>query len=449
MKPPAPRTVSRRGVLAAAGLLPVAALTDCSALTPGSSAKQSKPTHVSTTVPKQKVTLRLAYADEPPTKELIQGFQKHFPQVTIKPEFTQFNSYVKSIKLSMSSDSSPDIAEYNPGAMRALIPAGLVLDLDAYSSAYHWSDSFPESGLAILRSDKSAKRYDTGSLYATPAGMSIVGVYYNKKLAAKAGITAPPKTFAQFESALAKAKSHGLTPLEVGGLDVGGLHLWAALQNTMTPVEQYRNWVFGAPGSTIELPGAKRAAQKVLDWSRRGYISKSANGTSEADATTKFAQGASVFTVTGNWSASTLGKAMGGNVGFFVFPGSTASSAPVASGASVAYSISAKTKHADVAAAFLNYMSSTDAAKIQAAAGFEPVNVHTPLSPTGVNAAIIDGFKSVVSGNGAGILPFPDFAAPKMLDALGSGTQALLGGKKSAEAFLRSLQEIWTGYHGK
>lgn len=436
----------RRALATAGALAAVTILAGCS-LTPDSSEDSSStPADVSTTVPKEKVTITLAYADDPPTKALIEGFQKRYPQVTIEPQFTHFNDYVKSIKLAMASGTPPDIAEYNPGAMRSLIPAGLVQNLDAYEDAYKWQDGFPPASLDVLRTDRDAKRFGTGSLYAVPGALSVVGVYYNKELAAKAGIDVPPATLADFEDALAKAKASGELPLSVGGLDTGGLHHWAALLNVMMPADEYRDWVYGSPGATIVTDGAKQATRTFVDWVKRGYIAKSANGIGEQDSAAAFAKGKAVFHINGNWAAAVLREAMDDNLGFFLLPGVEPSAPAVANGASVAWSISSKSRHKDVAAAFLDYMRSPAAAGIQAAGGFMPVDVDAAPPAEGVEGDIAKSFKAVVANDG--ILPFPDFAAPSMLDALTSGVQGLIGDKKSVDAYLDSLQDVWIDYHG-
>ncbi len=428
-------------------VIAAAAVAGCGSLTPDSSDDSAKPTApVSTKLSDEKVTLTLAYADDPPTKALIAGFEKAHPQVKITPQFTQFNDYVKSIKLSMASDSPPDIVEYNPGAMRSLIPAGLVLNLDRYEQAYKWRGAFPPSSLDVLRTDTGAKRYGTGSLYAVPGALSVVGVYYNKRLAEQAKITTPPKTLADFETALAKAKAAGLQPLSVGALDTGGLHLWAALLNVMTPVDGYRKWVYGTPGASIVTDGATQASEKLAEWAKQGYIPKSANGIGEQDSAAAFAKGKGVFLVNGNWAQAVLSEAMGGDLGFFLMPGVDAGAPAVASGASVAYAISAKSKHADAAAAFLDYMRSPEAAVIQSAGGFMPVDVTAAPAAEGAQADIATSFKAVVENDG--ILPFPDFAAPSMLDALTAGGQGLIGQKTAAPTYLESLQGVWTNYHG-
>ena len=91
-------------------------------------------------------------------------------------------------------------------------------------------------------------------------------------------------------------------------------------------------------------------------------------------------------------------------------------------------------------------MRSAEAAPIQTASGFMPVDVDAAPAVQGVDADIADAFKKVVADDG--ILPFPDFAAPSMLDALTSGVQGLIAGKTSPQDYLGSLQDVWSGYHG-
>jgi raffinose/stachyose/melibiose transport system substrate-binding protein len=426
--------------IAAAGV--ILALAGCA----GGGAKPAAPSSVSKDLTTGPVTLTLAYTDDPPTKALIDAFHSMHPNITITGQQTPFSDYVKSIKLSMASPTPPDIAEYNPGAMRSLVPAGLIDDLSSYERLYGWGTGFPASSLEVLKSNPTATVYGTGGLYAVPGALSVLGVYYNKSLVKAAGIAQPPTALDQFGQNLAAVKRTGKTPLSVGGLQVGGFQVWNALGNVLGDEKQYRDWVYGTPGATIQTDGAKKAAQQVIDWAKAGYLPASANATADSDAQASFANGKSAYLITGNWAASTIAKSMGDNVGFFLLPPATAGGAPVASGASVAYSISARTKHPNEAAAFLDFMRSPQAATIQFDTGFMPVNSRTTVGATGVLADIATAFKTVVDANG--IVPFPDFAAPNMIDRLTTGVQGLLSNRTSPDQFLVSLQESWTQYHG-
>jgi raffinose/stachyose/melibiose transport system substrate-binding protein len=56
-----------------------------------------------------------------------------------------------------------------------------------------------------------------GKQYGIPFDLGMVGVWYNKGLFDKAGITAPPATWAEFLAAVDKLKAAGITPASVGG----------------------------------------------------------------------------------------------------------------------------------------------------------------------------------------------------------------------------------------
>ncbi len=437
----------RLRVVTIAGACAALLLSGCS-LTPGSK-KSSAPAQsgpASTAVPAEKVTLKLAFTDSPDmTKALISAFETKFPQITIQSQYTQFDDYVKSLKLSMSSPNAPDLAQYNAG-LKDLSSAGLITDLTPYEKAYNWDTAFPKSALDELRVDKTGKVLGTGSLIGVPAGLSLVGVYYNKQLMAKAGITATPKTLENFEADLARAKSAGVVPLSVGALDTGGLHLWSALLNVRSEVGPLRAWIDGQPGASITTDAATQATTAVAEYAKKGYFPPSANGTSENDSATAFSKGSSLFLVNGNWAAAQLDTAMKGNVGFFLMPPPKAGGKAVGNGFSVAYSISAKTKHPQAAAAFLDFLRSPEAAVIENAGGFLPPNASAVPATTGVKQDLTNANEQVVSADG--LIPFPDFAAPAMLDSLESGLQSVIGAKMQPQAFLDSLQKVWTDYHG-
>jgi ABC-type glycerol-3-phosphate transport system substrate-binding protein len=429
-----------RALAAVATVLMVAGCAETGGGTPAA------PKDVSKELTTEKVTLTLAYADDPPVPALIEAFQAKHPNITIQGQQTPFSDYVKSIKLSMGSTTPPDIAEYNPGAMRSLVPAGLIYDLTPYEKLYAWQDGFPSSSLEVLRSNSAAKQYGTGGLYAVPGALSVLGVYYNKSLVGAAGVTKTPATLTELEQNLTAVKNAGTTPLSLGGLQVGGFQLWNALTNSLGDEQQYRDWVYGKPGATISTDGAKQAAQKIVDWVTAGYLPASANATADSDAQANFVNGKSAYLVTGNWAASEIAKAMGDNVGFFLLPAAKTGAQPVASGASVAFSISAKTKHPNEAAAFLDFMRSPEAAAVQFKTGFMPVGTGSAVQASGVTADIAGEFKKVVAADG--IVPFPDFASPNMIDRLTSGVQGLLSKQTTPADFLAALQASWSEYHG-
>jgi raffinose/stachyose/melibiose transport system substrate-binding protein len=432
----------RSRLIVAAATAAALALTGCTSS--GPEGVEAQP--VSTNITDEPVTITIAYVDDPPAAGLIEAFTDKYPNVTVDAQKTPYGDYVKSIPRSMDSNSAPDIVQYYPGPMRALIPASLVLNLDPYREAYNWDESFPASGLEVLTTNEKAEQYGTGSLYAVPGGMSVFGVFYNKTLLEQVGITDLPATLSDFDADLAEIQKAGVSPLSIGALGVGTYQAWSALVNVLGDPQDHRDWVFGAPGATIEVDGAKKATAKIVEWIDKGYIPEGASAIADTDSLADFVNGKGAFLITGNWSAAALEEGMGDNVGFFPIPATSAGADKVAPGASVAYSIAAKSKNPNVAAAFLNFMSSPEAAQIQFSGGFMPVNTKAEISADGLRGEIATGFAEIVAGSG--IVPFPGFASPGMPDKLVAGVQGLVTGQMSQEDFLNSLQAEWTEFHG-
>ncbi|WP_151482922.1 extracellular solute-binding protein [Streptomyces albicerus] len=441
--------VRRRIAGAACAVALALPLTACDALTPGSTTAVSGPRSVpsSTAVPDGDVTLRLQFADAPLMVDaLIAAFEKDHPGISVEPQYKTFSDYVQNLKLTMTSDTAPDIAQYAVG-MTDLAADGHILDLAPYREAYGWDDAIPPVSLDQLTAGQTSEATGGRALFGVPAGLSMTGIYYNKELAEKAGIDGPPKTLAEFEDQLAAAKDAGLTPLGVGALDSGGLHLWAALLNQTMPTDDYWDWVNGTKGATIENRAGITASALVVEWGRKGYYNESANGTGQLDSTAQFTKGDSVFLINGNWAAGQLATAMGDNVGFFPMPGEDATDPTVASGFSVSYAVSSRTEHPEAAGVFLDFLTSPEAGQIISDNGFLPPNPEAVAKPEGVLADIAEGHRRAVADDG--ITTFPDFAAPAMLDRLRSGVQKLIADRVEPADYLDSLQDEWEEHHAE
>ncbi|TDC73221.1 ABC transporter substrate-binding protein [Streptomyces hainanensis] len=441
------RPCRARGALVAGAALLAWALAACQALTPGSAIEAPGPRAApsATAVPDGDVTLRLEFTDAPPMVDaLVAAFEARHPRVTVEPRYKTFSDYVRSLGLTMTSDSAPDLAQYAVG-MGELAAAGHVLDLAGYRAAYGWDASVPPVSLDQLTAGLTSGATGGDALFGMPAGLSMTGVYVNRELAARAGIDGPPATLGEFEEQLAAARAAGLTPLAVGALDAGGLHLWAALLNQTVRVDDYRDWVDGVAGATIETPGALAATERLVAWGRRGFVDDAANGTSQVDSTARFARGDGVFLLNGNWAAGQLADVLGDDLGFFPMPGEHAAGPTVASGFGFAFAVSSRTEHPAAAGAFLDFLASPEANVIIAEHGFLPGDPDAVPPPTGVFADIAEGHRRAVADDG--ITAFPDFAAPAMLDALRSGVQKLLADRVAAADFLASTQEVWRAAH--
>jgi raffinose/stachyose/melibiose transport system substrate-binding protein len=392
----------------------------------------------------EQVTLTLSYVNDPIGADVIAAFEEAHPNIDIDATIVPFSDYVNTIRLTMASDTAPDIAQYNGGAMRTLIAADHLLPLNEFEESMGWSEKFPKSSLDVHRTDAEAKRFGTDSLYAVPAGLSVTGIYYNKEIAADLGLEFPVGSIDELEAAFDAAVEADITPVYVGALDYNHIHWWGALLNVLGPVEEYRDWAYGVPGATIDAEGARAASDLINEWSHEGYIPSSANGTGAADAAAEFTAGRSLLHLDGNWQAAAFDEAMGDNVGFFLMPTGDGTPADVANGSSVSFSISARTEHPDEAATFLDFLASPEAAAAQIESGFVPVNADAAPDRGGVVGEINDAFAVVAANDG--IMPFPDFPAPALLDLLTAGIQGLIADQMTTEQYLESLQDAWVEY---
>lgn len=416
------------------------ALTGCG--TGGTAAQPSSSSAgISTEITDEPVTLKVAYASVQPITPLTEGFTKLHPNVTFELIETPFADYQTSLKLAMSSNESPDIVQYSPAPMRAIVPAGLVEPLDAYAEAYGWADQVPESLLGIVTSNEDATLYGEGNLYALPGAVQMLGVFYNKSLTEAAGITDEPTTLDEFEDDLAAVKDDGVTPLALPALATGAFQLWGALSNVLGDPAAYSAWVYGEPGATLlDDPGFEEAAATIKEWADAGYMAEGVSAVADPDAITELTSGQRAYFLTGNWNAKQLSDAMGDDLGFFLLPGVEADSPAVASGSGFPYSISAKSQNKDVAAAFLNYMVSEQASQGVYDGGFIPIQ---PFEGEGddVRSTIASSYENVVAGEG--ITPFANWASSSMIDPLTAGMQGVLSGNVTPRAYLEALQADW------
>lgn len=431
--------------------LGVFALVGCEALVPGGGEEeQSGPDpdrSVSTDLPDEEVTVRLAFTDGPEmVEDLADAFEEEHPQVTIEPEHTEFSDYEANLKLMMTSDSPPDIAQYNV-QVKDLVGTGHILDLDPYQEAYDWQETFPDNTLEQMTMEETGQMHGTGYLYGVPAGMSLTGIYYNAELAEEAGIEVPPADLDEFEEALEQASEAGHIPLHVGALDSAGIHLWTELLISMMSVDEYRDWVNGEPDTALTSDAAVEATDRMVEWAEQDYINDSANGLGQADSTAEFASGDSVFLINGNWATTQVEEELGEDGGFFPLPTEDGEQTPTAAGSSVAYNVSSETEHPDVAAAFLDFLGTPEAAEIVSAGGFEPPNADVAPQPSGVAGDVHDGYSEVVATDG--LTPFPDSAAPAAYDEMVSGVQGLLSEDIEPAEYLEDVQDVRDDYQAE
>jgi raffinose/stachyose/melibiose transport system substrate-binding protein len=383
--------------------------------------------------------------------DLIKGFEQKYPNVTINRVERSFGDLKALLKLALTGPKAPDIVEANQGwpDMGEMVKAGLLLPLDNYAKAYGWYDRVSANANALNSWSPDGRQFGTGSLFGFTNEGELVGVYYNRTMLQELGLSVPT-TFAEFQTALATAKQGGKTPIQYADLDAfPGIHEWEAVQERFVPQQQLTDFIFGRGYDTIsfETPENIRAATLLQDWVRKGYFTPDFLASGYDDAVAHFGQGQGLFMITGNWVVGNLGPD-NADFGFFAMPPAQAGGPPVSTGGpGFPLAISSSTKHPDVAAAFIDWMTDDNAAQTLLPAGQIPLNVG--FTPTGVDTGTL--LADVLAAAGTvndtdALVPYEDWAAPGFYNTLTSAVQELMGLKVSPREFVAKVEADYSSF---
>lgn len=359
-------TSGRRGLTVAGTIAAVAgasmAVGGFAAAGAQASSSKAAPTFASACGTK-KITLQGYFESGfPDIVDLTKAFTKQYPSVKWNIREDAFATITQDAALTLGGPNPPDL-------MRLPTIGGLVKDhvlknLDRYFKEYGWS-KFPASQLAQLRTTKSGAGVGVGSLYAMGVNYSLTGVFYNKALAAKISMTGAPKSLAQLDALLAKAKAAGITPIEQfnGGATGGLLFPLQQLMADYGSAKQIDNWVFDKPGATINTAANVAATTHLDQWIKDGYFNTDANSVLYPQMMSNFEAGQALFIFDGDWESGNFDAHMPGKIGFFLMPPLKAGGPQAAMSAPLTYGIAAHAAHADCTAFFLNWVATNPKAR--------------------------------------------------------------------------------------
>lgn len=384
-------------------------------------------------------------------QRLNAAFHAKYPNVTIKRVSRSFSDLEKTLRLALSGNNPPDVVEANQGygIMAALVKAGALLPLDPYDKVYGLRSRFP-AGVSQLNSvTPDGKTIGSGSLYGVSMNGEAVGIYYNTDKLAKLGVR-PPSSWGEFEQDLSLAKGKGETPIYFANLEkFPAIHEFGVLLGQTTDKVTLRNLVFGRGGAWTDPP-VVQAAQKLADWAKNGYLPKTANAGKYNDSPSAFAKGDGVFLIGGPWFAPDLRKKMGDKVRFMLPPPANAGQAqpPTLGGPGLPLAITSKSKHPDVAAAYLNFMTTPQAMDVVIQTGGLPAAKPASAQPsTPVGRDVFNAYRAASDQDI--LVPYLDYATTTFLDTLGGALQEIIAGRKTPQEGMRDAQRDYSEFLAK
>ena len=309
---------------------------------------------------------------EPVLGQLSKDFEKSHPGVKINLVFKDFDSLVAIVPRALQSGDGPDVTEGNQGFQTdaQLVKAKLILPLTKYVKKYRWDKLYAPSTWGMFRWTPDGKSFGKGPVWGIAQTGQNVVVFYNKKKFRQAGLDPSrwPSTYAAFEKMLATL--HSKLPdadpvIEQGNQEGWGfIHLFGGIWGAFEKPSAVRNWIYHVPGSRFDSPATITALGRLQQWAKNGYFNDDYNAIKNEAAAQLFAKGKGAMWMGGDWNSTIIKAGLGAaNIGVMPVPPGPRGQWTSIGGLSGPWHISAKTKHADLGAEWLNYVITSTKAK--------------------------------------------------------------------------------------
>lgn len=380
-------------------------------------------------------------AEQPMIEELNAQFEAAHPGVTIQREVYETTDLGLLLPRSLSESTGPDVAMINQGTtnMGALVAAGLLLPLNDYADQYGWWSRYGAGLHARNSVSDDGTQVGSGSLYGMSVTAEVVAVFYNKTIFSDLGIEVPT-TWDDLVTDLQTIKDGGYVPITFGNLDAWpGIHTYGALAHIYSDIGDIDDMIYRREGGTFLTEGNLNGAQTFVDWIDAGYFSPGFAGMDNDNAATaEFTSGASAMWLAGNWNSGTIIAALGEDaVGMFLLPSPIGDEvAPTIGGIGLGYGIRATSENADLAAEYIDLITSQEAANTLFDYGYVPAIAidESKLSEGTLTADIVHAWNAIAQADKVG--QYFDWTLPD----IGSRIQELAGMQLSPEEFVNAVE---------
>lgn len=209
------------------------------------------------------ITWWTIYTTPPELTELSETLAAEYmaanPGVTIEITHLENEAFKERLTTIMQAGDPPDIFQsWGGGTLWNYAEAGLLRDITADLTADDsaWQNSFSAQSALDLYA------YE-GVNYGVPLNFGAVGLWYNTRLFAEAGIESTPETWDEFLATVQQLKDAGITPIALGGRDKWPGHFWwvqlaireggqAAFENAYTRAGAFTDAPFVAAGERLQ-----------------------------------------------------------------------------------------------------------------------------------------------------------------------------------------------------
>jgi raffinose/stachyose/melibiose transport system substrate-binding protein len=249
---------------------------------------------------------------------MARQFEAAHPGVTFEITPLENEAFKTKLTTVIQAGNPPDIFHsWGGGVLAQQADAGMVKDLTADVGA--WQDKLIPTALDAYTVE--------GKTYASPVDTGMVGFWYNKELFDRAGLSAPPATWAEYLEAVRKLKAAKVTPIALAGKEKWpGHYYWAYLAMRVAGLDALKQAATDKNFTTPEFvaAGSHLADLVALQPFQTGFM---AAGYSTADGqAATMGNGKAAMELMGQWAPvverdnSAGKKGLGDKLGFFAFP---------------------------------------------------------------------------------------------------------------------------------
>lgn len=250
--------------------------------------------------------------------EAAKAYEQAHPNVKINITPLENEAFKAKLTTVTQAGAPPDIFHtWGGGVLKQQVTAHLVQDLT--NATAPWIDTLTPASLQAYVID--------GKNYGIPFDIGMVGFWYNKELFARAGVSAPPATWADFLRAVRQLKAAGITPIALAGADKWpGHYYWAYLAMRVAGLSTLKQAAVDGGFDRQDFIAAGRHLKDLVDLGpfQKGFLAATYSSPDGQAATMGNAQAA--MELMGQWaptvqgSSSTTKGGLGDKLGFFPFP---------------------------------------------------------------------------------------------------------------------------------
>jgi ABC-type glycerol-3-phosphate transport system substrate-binding protein len=246
-------------------------------------------------------------------------YEKAYPGSKVTFVLTPINNaqFTAQIAAAFASNKVPDaMLVYSGGYTTPYMLSSLLKlnnDVNATPGFYNSQTSWDLSCLGL--NCKNGK----GDIYAIPNDEGTYGLFYNKSLFKKAGVSAPPKTYAQFLADCPKFKAKGIIPLAYGDRDGYSTDNWVTYDySSYMP----KNEISEINDNKVKYdsPNVVKPLQQLIKFKQQGCVNADASTHENNDANTYFTSGKAAMVLMFPFVIKSFEQALGKNLGIARLP---------------------------------------------------------------------------------------------------------------------------------